>query len=60
MEITRPRSNPCYVKTDKLPNGKRQIFYNSPFSAVGVTPENKYWLYVDKENHLIQWAYYKL
>jgi hypothetical protein len=30
------------------------------FNAVGVTPENKYWLYVDKEDHLIkQWAYYQ-
>ena len=49
-----------YVKTDKLPNGKAADILQLTFSAVGVTPENKYWLYVDKENHLIQqWAYYK-
>ncbi|MEZ7500775.1 hypothetical protein QO200_18835 [Flavobacterium sp. Arc3] len=49
-----------YVKTDKLPNGKTADILQLTFSAVGVTPENKYWLYVDKENHLIQqWAYYK-
>ncbi|SEA71474.1 hypothetical protein SAMN05443667_107212 [Flavobacterium gillisiae] len=50
----------AYVKTDKLPNGKTADILQLTFSAVGVTPENKYWLYVDKENHLIQqWAYYK-
>lgn len=50
----------AYVKTDKLPNGKMADILQLTFSAVGVTPENKYWLYVDKENHLIQqWAYYK-
>ncbi|NGY37083.1 hypothetical protein FQU23_006095 [Flavobacterium sp. XN-5] len=49
-----------YVKTAKLPNGKTADILQLTFSAVGVTPENKYWLYVDKEDHLIkQWAYYK-
>lgn len=49
-----------YVKTDKLPNGKTADILQLTFSAVGVTPENKYWLYVDKEDHLIkQWAHYK-
>lgn len=49
-----------YVKTAKLPNGKTADVLQLTFNAVGVTPENKYWLYVDKEDHLIkQWAYYK-
>lgn len=49
-----------YIKTEQLPNGKAVDILQLTFSAVGVTPENKYWLYVDKENHLIQqWAYYK-
>jgi hypothetical protein len=29
------------------------------FNAVGVTPENKYWLYVDKDHLIKQWAYYQ-
>ena len=30
------------------------------FNGVGVTPENKYLVYVDKKEHLIiQWAYYQ-
>jgi hypothetical protein len=49
-----------YVKTEQLPNGKTVDILQLTFTAVGVTPENKYWLYVDKENHLItQWAYYQ-
>lgn len=55
-----PGVNLSYVKTDKLPNGTTVDILQLTFSAVGVTPENKYWLYVDKEDHLIkQWAYYK-
>ena len=49
-----------YVKTAKLANGTTADILQLTFSAVGVTPENKYWLYVDKKDHLIkQWAYYK-
>lgn len=55
-----PGVNLVYVKTEQLPNGKTVNILQLTFSAVGVTPENKYWLYVDKENHLItQWAYYQ-
>jgi hypothetical protein len=50
-----------YVKTDKLPSGTTVDILQLTFSAVGAARnENKYWLYVDKEDHLIkQWAYYK-
>lgn len=49
-----------YIKTDQLPDGKTVDILQLTFDAVGVTPENKYWLYVDKKEHLItQWAYYK-
>lgn len=55
-----PGVNLTYVKTDKLPNGKTADILQLTFSAVGVTPDNKYWLYVDREDHLIkQWAHYK-
>jgi hypothetical protein len=47
-----PGVNLTYVKTRQV-----QIFCNSRCCC---NSENKYWLYVDKEDHLIkQWAYYK-
>lgn len=55
-----PGVNLTYVKTDKLPNGKTADILQLTFSAVGVTPDNKYLLYVDREDHLVkQWAHYK-
>jgi hypothetical protein len=55
-----PGVNLTYVKTEQLSNGTTADILQLTFNAVGVTPENKYWLYVDKEDHLIkQWAYYQ-
>lgn len=55
-----PGVNVTYVKAGKLANGKLADVLQLTFNAVGVTPENKYWLYVDNEEHLIkEWAYYK-
>jgi hypothetical protein len=55
-----PGVNLTYVKSEQLSNGTMADILQLTFSAVGVTPENKYWLYVDKESHLItQWAYYQ-
>ncbi|WPR70838.1 hypothetical protein SLW70_12975 [Flavobacterium sp. NG2] len=49
-----------YIKTDILPNGKTADVLQMTFNAVGVTPDNKYWVYVDQEDHLIkQWSFYK-
>ncbi|SHG32483.1 hypothetical protein SAMN05444396_108102 [Flavobacterium segetis] len=49
-----------FVKTDQLPNGKMVDILQLTFNGVGVTPENKYLVYVDKKEHLIiQWAYYQ-
>jgi hypothetical protein len=49
-----------YVKTDTMPNGKAADVLQLTFDGVGVTPENKYWLYVGQDDHLIQqWAYYQ-
>lgn len=49
-----------YVKTAKLPNGKMADVLQLTFDNVGVTPDNKYLLYVDKKDHLIkQWAYFE-
>jgi hypothetical protein len=55
-----PGVNLTYVKSEQLSDGTMADILQLTFSAVGVTPENKYWLYVDKESHLItQWAYYQ-
>ncbi|MCG9792617.1 hypothetical protein [Flavobacterium algicola] len=49
-----------YVKTEQLANGNIADVLQMTFSAVGVTPENKYYIYVDKNDHLIkQWSYFK-
>lgn len=49
-----------YVNSEQLPDGKAADVLQLTFQNVGVTPENKYLLYVDKEDHLIkQWAYFK-
>jgi hypothetical protein len=50
----------AYVKTENLPDGKAAEVLQLTFNAVGVTPDNKYWVYVDQEEHLIkQWSFYK-
>ena len=49
-----------YVKTDTLPSGKLADVLQLTFDGVGVTPDNKYWVYVGQEDHLVQqWAYYQ-
>lgn len=49
-----------YAKTDTLPNGKKADVLQMTFDSVGVTPDNKYLVYVDQEEKLIkQWAYFK-
>lgn len=48
-----------FVKEDKLADGKTASVLQMTFDGVGVTPDNKYWLYVENDSHLIkQWAYY--
>jgi hypothetical protein len=42
-----------YLCQNQLPNGTTADILQLTFNAVGVTPENKYWLYVDKEDHLV-------
>ncbi len=49
-----------YIKTEALENGNAVDVLQLTFSDVGVTPENKYYVYVDQTNHLIkQWAFFK-
>ncbi|EIA07501.1 hypothetical protein [Flavobacterium frigoris] len=55
-----PGTSLSYVKSEQLADGKTVDILQLTFNEVGVTPDNKYWLYVDKEDHLIkQWAYYQ-
>lgn len=49
-----------YVKTEQLPDGATADVLQMTFNAVGVTPENKYWVYINQKEHLIkQWSYFK-
>lgn len=49
-----------YVKIDTLPNGKKADVLQMTFDSVGVTPDNKYHIYIDQEDHLIkQWEFFK-
>lgn len=55
-----PGTSLSYVKSERLADGKTVDILQLTFNEVGVTPDNKYWLYVDKEDNLIkQWAYYQ-
>ncbi|ANW97456.1 hypothetical protein AXE80_07010 [Wenyingzhuangia fucanilytica] len=49
-----------YLKTEKLPNKNTADVLQMTFENVGVTPENKYWVYVDQQENLVkQWAFFK-
>ncbi len=49
-----------YLKTETLSNGAKSDVLELTFKNVGLTPENKYWIYIDQTDHLIkQWAFYK-
>ena len=48
-----------YVGEDTLMGGSPADVLELHFDGVGVTPQNKYQVYVDPEDHLVkQWAYY--
>ncbi|MBC3759816.1 hypothetical protein H7U19_15490 [Hyunsoonleella sp. SJ7] len=49
-----------HIKTEKLEKGNMADVLQLTFSEVGVTPDNKYYVYVDQTDHLIkQWAFFK-
>jgi len=49
-----------YLGEEKLPTGPDTDVLQLTYQNVGVTPENKYKVYVDKKSHLVtQWAYYE-
>jgi hypothetical protein len=49
-----------YLGEEKLPTGQSTYLLQLTYQNVGVTPENKYKVYVDKNTHLVvQWAFYK-
>lgn len=49
-----------YIKEDKLANGQKADVLQLTFNSVGVTPDNKYLVYVDQTDHLIkQWDFFK-
>ena len=49
-----------YLGEDTTANGKKADVLNLSFKGVGVTPDNGYKVYVDKESRLItQWAFFR-
>ncbi len=49
----------AYVKSEALENGHMSDVLQLTFQAVGVTPDNKYYVYVDQTDNLIkQWAFF--
>jgi hypothetical protein len=49
-----------YLGEEKLATGPETDVLQLTYQNVGVTPENKYKVYVDKKSHLVaQWAYYQ-
>jgi hypothetical protein len=49
-----------YAREDTLPGGHPAHVLQLTFANVGVTPENKYEVYVDKEDYLVkQWCYFQ-
>lgn len=49
-----------HIKSEKLENGNIADVLQLTFSEVGVTPDNKYYVYVDQTDNLIkQWAFFK-
>ncbi len=49
-----------YLGDDTMQNGNEADVLELKFKEVGFTPDNKYKVYVDKKNHMVeQWAYFK-
>jgi hypothetical protein len=50
-----------YVNEDTLQGGVKADVLQLTFEEVGKTPDNKYLVYVDKEDRLVkQWAYFSM
>lgn len=51
--------NLTYTREDKTATGKLADVLTMTFEAVGVTPNNKYELFIEKDNHMLtQWRFY--
>lgn len=49
-----------YIGEEKNKEGKASDVIQLTFANVGVTPENKYWVYIDKETKLVnQWSFFR-
>jgi hypothetical protein len=49
-----------YVKEENNKEGNLADVLQLTFENVGVTPENKYWVFVDKKTHLVsQWSFFR-
>jgi hypothetical protein len=60
FKLQDPGVNLKYIGEDKTMDGATADMLEMTFDHVGLTPENKYHLWVDKKSGLVtQWAYYK-
>lgn len=49
----------AYTREDKTEDGREAHVLTMTFQEVGVTPENKYEVFIDKESHLVtQWSFF--
>ncbi len=49
-----------YTREDKTEDGRAADVLTMTFANVGVTPENKYEIFVDRESHLVtQWSFFE-
>ncbi len=59
FKLRDPGVNLKYLREDTTKTGAAASVLELTFNQVGNTPENKYEIFVDKNNLVKQWAYYK-
>jgi hypothetical protein len=58
-KLNDPGVNLKYMGDAKTADGNDAEYMEMTFKEVGVTPNNKYWIYFDKKSHLItQWSHF--
>jgi hypothetical protein len=58
-KLNDPGVNLKYMGDAKTADGNDAEYLEMTFKEVGVTPNNKYWIYFDKKSHLItQWSHF--
>lgn len=59
-KLTDPGVDLTYLKSENLPNGNKADVLQMTFENVGLTPNNKYFVYVDQTDGLVkQWSFFQ-